>query len=207
MCDPLAPRPAGVLLLQHRTRALIGRAITGTISIMQDDANILQTPYHGSRGGREEMRDRSTAMLQHKTAQSVISVPSMVLQHHKNQSAQLRARSGESRAPVTHRPRLGRSRRYRPCRRRSHPPARADNGRCCSNRRRRAELGELERWGCKVPVAGGQRHVGPGDTKANNIRHAVAVHIRQLARILVVAAPTAGAWRRSWASSNVGAAK
>ena len=62
-----------------------------------------------------------------------------------NQSAQLLSRSGESRAPVTHRPRHGRSRRYQPCRPRSHPPARGCKGYRCSNRRRLARRRRVQK--------------------------------------------------------------
>ena len=45
---------------------------------------------------------------------------------------------------------------------------------------------------CKVPVAGGQRDVHPGSAEADDIVHAVAVHIRQLALEAVVADPVPG---------------
>src|SRR6266571_4636143 len=52
------------------------------------------------------------------------------------------------------------------------------------------ELGKLERDRRKVTPAGGERHVDPVDTEANNIRPTIAIHIRQLARILIVTRPT-----------------
>src|SRR5262245_40936053 len=54
------------------------------------------------------------------------------------------------------------------------------------------EGGKLERGGSKVPASGGQGHVDTGLAEADDVGHAVAVDVGKLARIGVVAAPTAG---------------
>src|SRR5262245_66315454 len=54
------------------------------------------------------------------------------------------------------------------------------------------EGGKLERGGGKVPVSDGRGHVDAGSAEADDVGHAVAVDVGKLARIGVVAAPTAG---------------
>src|SRR2546423_1186667 len=44
-----------------------------------------------------------------------------------------------------------------------------------------------------MPVAGGKRDVDSAVAEADDISHSIAVHIRQLARIGILAAPSAGA--------------
>src|SRR5262249_38902381 len=58
-----------------------------------------------------------------------------------------------------------------------------------------AEGGKLERGHRKVSACGGERLVDPGRAEADDVGHAahVAVNVRQLARVGVVAAPAAGA--------------
>src|SRR5262249_58379494 len=54
------------------------------------------------------------------------------------------------------------------------------------------EGGKLERRRRKVPAARGQGHVDTGLAEADDVGHVVAVDVRDLARIGVVAVPEAG---------------
>src|SRR6266478_1912239 len=54
------------------------------------------------------------------------------------------------------------------------------------------EGGKLERGHRKVPACGGQRLVDPGRTKGDDVGSGVPADVCQLARVGVVAAPTAG---------------
>src|SRR5436853_545238 len=49
-------------------------------------------------------------------------------------------------------------------------------------------------WG-EVAAAGGERDIDPPLAEADNVGHAVAVHVAKFARILIVAAPAADAPR------------
>src|SRR5262249_58483834 len=53
------------------------------------------------------------------------------------------------------------------------------------------EGGKLERGGCKVAVSRGQGHVHTGRAEADNVGPVVALNARHLARVGVLAAPTA----------------
>ncbi len=55
-----------------------------------------------------------------------------------------------------------------------------------------AEGGQLERGSGKVPARGGERLVHTGRAEADDVGHAVTVYVCKLARVGVVAAPTAG---------------
>src|SRR5262249_29718757 len=55
-----------------------------------------------------------------------------------------------------------------------------------------ADGGELERRGCKVPACVGERPVAAGRAEGDDFGPAIPVYVSQLARVGVVAAPTAG---------------
>jgi hypothetical protein len=56
-----------------------------------------------------------------------------------------------------------------------------------------AECGQLERGHRELPASGGERLVDAGCAEADDVGHAVAAHVRQRARVGIVAAPATGA--------------
>src|SRR3954464_7952142 len=53
------------------------------------------------------------------------------------------------------------------------------------------ECVDLELHGAEISAAGGECHIGSAHAETDDVRHAVAVDVAKLARILVVAAPAA----------------
>src|SRR4029450_9636778 len=56
-----------------------------------------------------------------------------------------------------------------------------------------AKCGKLEGRLGEIPLSGRQSHPNAVLGKSHDVRHSVAIHIRDLARVGVIAAPTAGA--------------